>query len=80
MSKTYFKQSLTNWLYWYTNLGDKHLTLRFAGKPSFLLERYIKKYGTEEWQARYQECLELLNEIWDNWKSPFVLYSNDLNT
>lgn len=79
MSKTYFKQSVVDWLYWYTNLGNKHLTLRFAGKPSFLLEQYIEKYWTDEWRARYKELLELLKGVWDNGKSPFVLYHNDLN-
>jgi hypothetical protein len=77
--KIYFKQSLVNWLYWYTDLMDKHLTLRFSGKPSFLLEKFIKKHWTMEGQIRYQEVLELLNEVWDDWKSPFVLYVNQLN-
>ena len=78
--KTYFKQSVTNWLYWYTSLWDKHLTLRFSGNPSFLLEKFVNKHWVEQWQARYREVLELLKEVWDNWKSPFVLYSNELNT
>jgi len=78
--KIYFKQSVVSWLYWYTNLGDKHLTLRFAGKPSFLLEQYIEKHWLEEWRARYKELLELLKNIGDNGKSPFVLYHNDLNS
>lgn len=77
--KAYFKQS-TNWgLYWYSNVGDKHLTLRFAGNPSFMLEQYIEKHWVEEWQKRYFELLELLKWVWDNWKSPFVLYYNNLN-
>lgn len=79
MSKVYFKTSLTNGLYWHTNIEDKHLTLRFAGKPSFLLEEYVKKHWTEEWQNRYQELLELLKDVGDDWKSPFVLYVNNLN-
>lgn len=78
-SKSYFKQNITDGLYWYMNLWDKHLTLRFAGKPSFLLEKLVDKHWEREWQVRYLEILELLKEVWDDWKSPFVLYTNDLN-
>lgn len=78
--KTYFKTGMNSGLFWHTTLGDKHLTLRFAWRPSFLLEKYIDKHGLEEWQSRYQEMLELLKEVWDNWKSPFVIYSNELNS
>lgn len=78
MSKIYFKQSTTSWLFWHTNLDDKHLTLRFAGKPSFLLEKYVEKYWEEDWQKRYQELLLLLKEVGDEWMSPFVLYSNNI--
>ena len=78
MGKIYFKQSIDSWLYWHTNADNKHLTLRLAGKPSFLLERYIEKYGEKEWQLKYQELLVMLKEIWDTWMSPFVLYINDI--
>jgi len=44
-----------------------------------MLEKYENKLWKEEWQARYQEMLELLHDIWDNGKSPFVLYENAIN-
>ncbi len=75
--KSYFKQSLANGLYWFLNVGWQHFTLRFAGKPSFLLEKLIEKHGKEQWQIRYHEMLELLKSVWDDGRSPFVLYINE---
>jgi hypothetical protein len=78
MQKKYFKQSIKNWLHWHLNLDDKHLSLRLAGNPSFLIEKYESKYWVEEWQNKYRELLIMLKEIWDDNKSPFVLYINEL--
>lgn len=75
--KLYFKQSVKNWLHWYTAMWDKHLTLRLAGKPSFILERLTNEYGKDEAQKRYADLLLLLKEIGDDWFSPFVIYINN---
>lgn len=78
MQKKYFKQSIKNWLHWYTSVEDKHITLRFAWNPSFVIEKYKEKYWEEEGQNRYRELLMILKDIWDNNKSPFVLYINEI--
>ncbi len=74
--KKYFKQSINNWLHWHTTVWDKHISMRFAWKPSFLLEQFKNKYGEDEWQIRYRDLLLMLKNIWDSNKSPFVIYIN----
>lgn len=75
--KVYMRQSIRNWLHWSADIWDKHLSMRFAGKPAFLLEKYVKKYWEKEWQNRYRELLLMFKEIWDSNFSAFVLYVND---
>ena len=75
--KVYMRQSIRNWLHWSADIWDKHLSMRLAGKPAFLLEKYINKYWEQEWQNRYREFLIMLKEIWDSNFSAFVLYVND---
>jgi len=48
-------------------------TVRFAGKPKFLLEAYIKKYWEFIGWNLYQEMLDIFYNIE---KSPIVLYLN----
>jgi hypothetical protein len=75
--KVYLKQSIKNWLHWHTDVWDKHISLRLAGKPAFMLEKYIEKYWEDEWQKRYRELLIMLKEIGDNNRSAFVIYINN---
>ena len=76
VNKYYFKSTKVNWLRWFMNLWDKHLTLRFTWAPSLLLDKYREKYW-EEWDLKYLEVLEMLDEISETGLSPFVLYVND---
>lgn len=75
--KVYFNQSIKNGLHWHCNIWDKHISLRLAGKPAFLLEKYIAKYWDREWQIKYNELLVFLKEIGDSNFSPFVAYINN---
>lgn len=75
-NKVYLKQSIKDWLHWFWDIWDKHISLRLSWKPSFLLEQYKKKHWDKEWEARYRELLLMLKDIWDNNKSPFVVYIN----
>lgn len=78
MQKKYFKQSIKGWLHWYADIEWSHITLRLAGNPSFILEKYKNKYWDKEWQDKYRELLLILKDIGDNNKSPFVSYVNDI--
>lgn len=76
--KIYSKQTMKWWLHWFFDVWDLHITMRLAGKPAMLLEKYRILYG-KDWDAKYAELLNMLKEIWDNWKSPFVFYINEKN-
>lgn len=77
-NKTYSKQTLKGWLHWFFDTNDQHITMRLAGNPSMLLEEYRKMYWDKwEWDEKYLEMLEMLQNIWERWKSPFVFYFND---
>lgn len=79
-NKIYSKQTLSWWLHWFFDLDDKHITMRLAGNPAFLLEKYQNRYWEVEWTLRFKELLEIIDEIgWDK-KSPFVFYINDIKT
>jgi len=75
-NKIYSKQTLVNWLHWFFDLEDKHLTLRLAGNPSILLD-YYRKESWVEWEAEYIKLLGILDKIWNDWLSPFVMYVNE---
>ena len=78
MSKTqklYSKQTTQDWLHWYIDTDDLHITMRLAWKPSLLLEEYRLLYG-EDGDKKYLELLEMLKWVWDKGKSPFVFYLN----
>ena len=75
VNKLYSKQTMKGWLHWYFDIGDTHVTMRLAWNPSLLLEQFRNKYK-EDWDKKYIELLEMLKTVWDNWKSPFVLYLN----
>ena len=78
-TKFYSKQTIVWGLHWFFNIWVKHITMRFAGKPALILEYMENKYWKVEWQTRFKDLLEMLKEMWDNWKSPFVFYINDIN-
>jgi hypothetical protein len=75
-NKVYSMQTLKGGLHWFFDIGKLHLTMRLAGNPSLVLEYYIKKYW-EKGKIRYLEMLEILKQVWDEWKSPFVMYVNE---
>lgn len=75
--KIYSKQTKVWWLHWFFDVENYHITMRLAGKPAFLLERFVKVYWKEEWQSRYLELLSMLDWLWEEGKSPFVLYINN---
>lgn len=74
--KIYSKSTLTNGLHWWLDIGNQHITMRLAWKPSFLLEQYRLKYW-EEWDKKYLELLEMLHSVEEDGKSPFVFYVRD---
>jgi len=75
--KKYLKQSIKNGLHWHTDVWDIHISLRFAGKPKFVLEEFQSFYWEKEWLERYKELIIILKKIWDNNFSPFVIYINN---
>ncbi len=77
MQKIYLNQSIKDWLHWFWNIWDKHISMRLAWKPAFLLEQYTKKYWEKEWKEKYKELLLMLKDIWDNNMSAFVIYISD---
>ena len=77
--KIYVESSMNNWIHWYFD-DEHHYTIRLAGKPSLLLEEFIKEYWEEEWYKSYRDLLIFLNRITEKGKSPFVIYKNNLKS
>jgi len=57
---------------WY--IPQLKIWMRLAGKPKFLLKKYVEKYWKEWGPKLYQELLDMFSEIHSEWYSPFVLY------
>lgn len=74
-NKLYSKQTMKWGLHWFFDTWDQHITMRLAWNPSLLLEEFRATYK-DDWDQKYIELLEMLKNVGDNGKSPFVFYIN----